>query len=449
MRRTTGRGMAVAIGIAVAAAASATGVAHAAHPARGTAVGHAAADTAWDPHHIDFNGDGHPDVAVGAPGATVDGATGAGYVSVVYGGAHGIDSATHATISQDTAHVPGAAATGNGFGTTVVPVDLNGDGYTDLVVGAPGEEAHATVYAGTLTVLWGGPKGLTRGKVVDTGLPSYRFEVGSMLAAGDFDGDGVTDLVVIVTDQDEEDSWRGVLFLGGPNGMTRVGVLKDAKGNFLSGQHAAIGDLNGDGYGDIVMGHGQDGYDSDEGLPTKGGALGVAYGGPKGLSSTIAPVWINQDTQGVPGVGERSDGMGSSVAVADVNGDGYADVVTGVPNEEFSGIVGAGSFLYLKGGPHGLTGTGARVFSQNTAGMPGTAEKDDHFGQAVAVIAAAAGQTAQVVVGDPDENDGNGAIWAMGTTSAGPEVTGTSSFGPGTLGSPAEKAAFGSALTGH
>lgn len=196
------------------------------------------------------------------------------------------------------------------------------------------------------------------------------------------------------------------------------------------------------------MGHGMDIYDSDYGLPTKGGALGVAYGGPNGLSSTLPSAWINQDTKGVPGVCESRDGMGTGVTVADVDGDGYADIVAGVPYEDFSGLTDPGAFLILKGGPKGLTGAGAQVYSQNTSGVPGVAEKGDRFGESVAVLGATSSEGAQVVVGDPKENGGNGVVWALRASATGPTTNGTISFGPGTLGTPATGAAFGSALGG-
>ncbi|MDN0200975.1 hypothetical protein [Streptomyces sp. S.PNR 29] len=264
--------------------------------------------------------------------------------------------------------------------------------------------------------------------------------------AGDVNGDGTADLAVRISSTEESDSRAVVLLTGGASGLTSKGGLRDAQGRVVGGEDVAIGDLNKDGYGDIVVGHSDDSYDSDVELPTKGGALGVVYGGPDGVSTTRKPVWINQDTAGVPGAGERGDGMGSGLSIGDTDGDGYVDVATGLPGEDFDGITDAGSVLVLRGSANGLTGTGAKSFSQNTSGVPGTAEKADRFGAQTALVDADADNREGLVVGDPGENANNGSVWAFSAASGGITASGSFSFGSATMGLPATGARFGASL---
>jgi FG-GAP repeat len=470
------------------------------------AVAHASVRTA---PLVDFNGDGHADLAVGAPGGTVGGHAGAGYVSVVYGAAGGVDAAKHATFSQNTAGVPGAAEAGDRFGTKVVPVDLNRDGFTDLLVGAPGEDIGSAADAGMITVLWGGRTGLASATAINTGavagmksgqtLAAGDFDgdgrtdlayttgtdievlsgvgtdgtaaahgtivtwlvmgsdgvIGDGLAAGDVNGDGISDLALIGSGVEELDSRQTALFLGGSHsdgsvdGLAYKADVLGPKGYWLDGESVAIGDVNGDGYGDVVVGHTHESFFSDTLIPSKGGAIGVAYGGPDGESGTVAPVWINQDSAGVPGVAESGDGLGADVAIGDLNGDGYQDVVAGVPGEDYDGLTDAGAFLLLKGSAKGLTGAGSEVFSQNSAGVPGVAEAHDQFGRTVGVLGATGTDRAQAAVGDPNENAGNGAVWVLRGAAAGLTGSHTANFGSATMGAPAAKADFGAALTGQ
>ncbi len=491
----------VALAAAVAAAVSGG-------PLLPAGAAHAAAHTA---PVVDFDGDGHADLAVGAPDGTAGGKAAAGYVSVVYGASGGVNPARHKVFSQDTAGVPGATEAGDRFGAQVVPVDVDHDGYTDLLVGAPGEDVGTVTDAGMITILWGGPTGLSAATAVDTGaaqgaqagktLAAADFDgdgttdlayatgldievfsglgrtgvpaahgtivtwevdqaaglVGFDLATGDVNGDGVTDLVMASHDSEDADSDQIPLFLGGSHADGSVGGLEyhgdliapqDTPGRsmWLSGASVAVGDVNGDGYADVVAGHIHEGYYSDGLMPSKGGAVGVVYGGPDGQSTTVPAAWISQDSPGVPGVAEAGDQMGADVAVGDVNGDGYADVVAGVPGEDFDGLTDPGSFLVLKGSAQGLTGTGAQVFSQNSDGLPGVAEAHDRFGAKVTVLRATAADRAQAAVGDPDENAGNGAVWVLRGADAGLTGTGTGNFGSATMGAPATGAGFGSQL---
>lgn len=80
-------------------------------------------------------------------------------MKVVYGGGKGSE-----TVHQDLDYVPDAAEADDGFGQALASVDYDEDGYTDLVVGTPAEDIGTVANAGTVTVLYGSPDGLGKGK---------------------------------------------------------------------------------------------------------------------------------------------------------------------------------------------------------------------------------------------------------------------------------------------
>ncbi|MER5184617.1 FG-GAP-like repeat-containing protein [Streptomyces sp. NPDC002896] len=423
---------------------------------------------------VDFNGDGYADLAVSAPGGTVSGIPEAGYISVVYGSSAGIDTAHPKLITRATAGVPGDVAEYDSFGRTTAARDLDGDGYTDLVVGdfaAP-------------TVLWGSAKGLTTA----TALPAPAYT----LAAGDINGDGHADLLTNAN--------GGLEVRYGP--FSRAGVPASTEtlpfGEGDEPQAITVGDMTGDGADDIVTTHGfeemqgksrfwaggkdglshtfkttgyytvggiiadvdKDGYGDFLALQTdqvsedrdyEAGAIRVVYGSASGPSTRTAK--ITQETPGVPGVSEEGDHdlnsgdqFGYSLAAGDVTGDGYPDIAVGVPGEDIGSVREAGAVVLLKGGAAGLTGKGAQAFHQSTSGVPGISEKGDYFGRSVLLGDVNANNRADLAVATPYE-DGtyadSGAVWVVRGSKSGLTTTNITSFGPRALGAPQKEARFG------
>ncbi|MFF3691680.1 FG-GAP-like repeat-containing protein [Streptomyces sp. NPDC002187] len=441
----------------------------------------------------DFNGDGYRDLAIGAPIANIDGHPGAGLVAVVHGGPNGLDKSRRTLISQATAGIPGVPEVNDHFGSRLTTGDLDGDGYTDLVVGVPGERVGSTSAYGVITVAWGGPKGLTSATGLATPLPAPRPELGRFLAAGDFDGDGSTDLATVNsgdigglhvfegpftrtgkatarTDVDLSEAGiragrvvagnvdgdgasdllvlgtdevtdgltsRSVLYRGGKTGLTKSGAV-------AGGPAAVIADVDKDGYGDIVTGNPEEksAHEPDGGL---GGAVTVTYGSAFGLSGR-APVRITQDTAGVPGTGESHDRFGTSLSSGDTDGDGFTDIAVGVRDEALGSTPQAGQVVVLRGSATGLTGTGAKAFTQDTAGVPGTAEPFDHFGSSVRLLDSNKDRRAELAVGAPTENNYAGSVWLLKTGASGITATGSTSFGSTTLGGPSGLTHFGDVL---
>ncbi|WP_055563112.1 FG-GAP-like repeat-containing protein [Streptomyces atriruber] len=428
----------------------------------------------------DFNHDGYADLAISAPGSSNGNAPGS--VSIVYGSANGPDQAHAVTISRATPGVPGSAEDGGHFGNTTAAADLDGDGYTDLVVNG-GKKA---------VVLWGSAQGLS-------GQGSTELESnGARVTAGDFNGDGKRDLVTaeypepedpmdnddagmtiaygpfqrdgkaastqqVVTSQTfgpgdfvvgdvtgdgaddivtshgfEEMAHKSQLWKGGKNG---VATTSQKLAPSLGG---AVADIDGDGYGDFVT---RDIGDNFEDMPSQKGTVLVRYGSASGLSDRSAK--ITQDTAGVPGAGEAGDEFGAAISAGDVNGDGFADVAVGVPGEDIETIADAGSVVLLKGSRSGLTGTGAQAFDQSKPGVPGASEKGDKFGSQVLLSDTNKDGKADLTVGAPDE-DGtyadSGAVWHLRGSASGLTTTGITSFGPAAVGAPEKDARFGDFL---
>jgi FG-GAP repeat protein len=346
----------------------------------------------------DFNGDGYADLAVGAPGEDLGAATDAGDFDISYGHAAGVSGSGSLAVSQNTAGVPGGAETGDRFGYSNASGDFNGDGYADLAVSAPYEDSSAGADAGGIWIFYGSASGLkmTDIQVLNGGHAGER--LGLSLAAGELGGGFVPSGRFAETPDQYEDlvaTQPGIhsfsVYLGLPTAGFRYPTSYDTG---TAAASISLGDVDGNGIADVAVG-----------LPTAKSAKTYATGSVTvfmtrcltTLSDCPTATWtqtFSKDTAGVPGSSysygsDLPDSFGAQVALADLNGDGRADLAVGAPGTPVTtsdGVkhedAGTVTVLYADGFEIG-TG-GAITIDQSTPNLPGSPGTHDQFGHTIA-----------------------------------------------------------------
>ena len=109
------------------------------------------------------------------------------------------------------------------------------------------------------------------------------------------------------------------------------------------------------------------------------GGVTILYGSATGLTATGSQIWT-QSSAGVPGVSEVGDEFGSALLISRLRGAAGSGLTIGIPYEDTGSIADAGAATVLFGGTGGVTATGSKTWSQESAGVPGPAEKNDWFG---------------------------------------------------------------------
>ena len=280
----------------------------------------------------DFDGDGVPELVVGAY-ADTGSASSSGAVYVVdsagLSGSYDIDDQAEATLIGE------ASGDYAGYSLTTMP-DVDGDGNDELVVGAYNNDDGASA-AGSVYVVPGPLSGTISlsGETQIMGLASSGyFSQYVMNAHEDLSGDGVADLLVSAAGYPSSSKHTLYVFNGpitADTDTSTADVVVTGSTYGYSAYGSSVGDVDGDGQADLLAG--QPGLDAGY----------VAWiKGPLSTASTIASADVTLEGEA------EEDFFGSLVAAGDVDGDGYADVAVGAKYES-TGATDAGA-IYLFAG---------------------------------------------------------------------------------------------------
>ncbi|GAA2099417.1 FG-GAP-like repeat-containing protein [Actinomadura alba] len=359
----------------------------------------------------DFDRDGYADLAIGAPFEDVDGSVNAGSVTVVYGSAGGLSSRAARFVLAPSLRVHKAR-----FGESLAAAEFASGGAPDLAVAAPGGEA-IWVYDDVATAGTSGTRvplndvenhvseirliaadftGDGRPDLVTSrlnnldGIDIGRVDLysgsasglsllvpnaapgGRQAAAGDINGDGRADLVTRMFESEDPEVNGGTVAVNlatGTGFRRQLLVTQDTSGVPGTGEQGdgfgaglAVGDLNGDGKGDVAIGA----PGEDIGTVADAGAFTVLYGTASGVT-TAGAQQIGQNTADVPGNAETRDAFGYELSVANVTGDAKADLTVSAYGENGT----EGAVWLFPGRAGGLTGAGSTAFNPVTLGISG------------------------------------------------------------------------------
>jgi len=330
-----------------------------------------------------FNGDGYDDLAIADQGE-IDTTTPnyhAGAVWIFSGGPDGLQFDAVKHLNQTTAGIPGASEDSDLFGASLAAGDITGDGMDDLAIGLPYESLGSAQYAGGVVVVKGSPAG-----IVTTGAQWI--------------------------DQGTE------------------GVPGSPESNDNFGWGLAIGKVDKNSYAELLVGTP---LENEGDLNDGSGLITQFWGGAGGVSlSNVTYASGENITAAAKLDGLYAWEVGFTIAVTDTNGDGYGEVIVADRGAEVGWDLAPGAVFSLAGRSTGLSATGVKVLSQDTAGVAGATENEDWFGDSIAVGDVTGDGLGDVLVGVPGEDIGTtadaGAVVLLRGSSSGLTGTGSQSL---------------------
>ncbi|HEY0215014.1 MAG TPA: FG-GAP and VCBS repeat-containing protein [Cellulomonas sp.] len=398
----------------------------------------------------DFDGDGFPELVVGAPQLQVGSVRDAGGITVLPGSTKGLPTKGR-TITQATTAVAGDPKSDHAFGTAFASADFDHDGFADLAVGAEGGTEGGSVDPGSVTVLFGSPSGLTGARSYVLTRPGAAEDdgFGASLVAADLDGDGWADLAVGAPYQEgvevpHEDFLAGgtVTVLHGSDAAfstgrstVLVGLTRGERYDEAFGAALAVGDVDGDRHPDLVVASAGLSFEDGD------GHAGYVTVCPSGTSCTQIP-----SGHGYPGI--------TALAVGNVTGSSRPEIVVGLPDADEDAEQGGAVWTLTLSGSGAQITAADRELTQDTEGVPGSDEDGDAFGAALALGDLDSDGYADLVVGSPGEavgrREGAGRVTVVHGGTKGYRTSGNKTYDQNTKRVPGTAEArdgFGGAVT--
>ncbi len=348
-----------------------------------------------DVHAGDINGNGYDDLIIGANMADGPDNTreNAGETYVLFGGPDFNGDIDLLDLDGTNGFTIFGRQAGDLSGRSPrVAGDVNGNGYNDLIIGAPqADDDDNTEAVGETYLVYGGPNfdatldlqdlDGTNGVII-SGINEGDLSGRSVGNAGDVNGDGYDDIIIGAQGANDEAGESYVIFgglnlpatidlktLDGTNGFTIAGV---EPGGLAGRSVSNAGDINGDGYDDLIinasLAPGLNGED-------EAGQSYVLFGGPTFDASINLDNLDGSNGFTLYGI-TAGDRTGRSVSAGDVNGDGFEDILVGAPEGDGpdGSRVNAGETYLVYGGD--FTGDVTQLGGTGNDLLTGTAQAD-------------------------------------------------------------------------